>query len=58
MQGAAGFLVGIVFVAVSLAGLGYGLHEMMTQVAPDHVKSIGGLAAFVAGIFALIAIIR
>lgn len=58
MQGTVGFLVGLVLVAVGLAGLGFGLHEMMTQIAPDNTKVIAGLGTFIVGIFALLAVIR
>ncbi len=58
MQGAVGFLVGIAIFAVGLAGLAFGLHEMMTHAAPDGTRAVAGLATFVVAVFASLAVIR
>lgn len=58
MRGTVGVLVGIAVVAVGLGGLGFALHELMSQTAPDTTMAVAGLAAFVVGAFALLAVIR
>ena len=48
MRGIFGVLVGIVVIAIGLAGLGYALDQMMTHADPDAaLKSAAGLGTFV-----------
>jgi hypothetical protein len=49
MRGAFGAIIGVVIVAVGLAGLGVALNEMMTHADPHTtIKAVGGLGVFVA----------
>jgi formate-dependent nitrite reductase membrane component NrfD len=48
MRGIFGVLVGIVLFAIGLAGLGFALHQMMTQADPHAaLKAAAGLGTFV-----------
>lgn len=50
MRGTIGLVVSVVLAAVSLAGLGVSLHEMMAHADPNGALiSLGGLAVFVVG---------
>ena len=59
MNGLFGIIVGIVLIALALAGLGTTLHEMMTHSADhDALISIGGLATFVVSSLILVRLAR
>jgi hypothetical protein len=59
MNGTFGIIIGTVFVALALAGLGVALHEMMTHAADhDALISIGGLATFVVSSLILLRLAR
>jgi hypothetical protein len=47
MRGTFGILLGVIIVAVGLAGLGEALHQMMTHADPNSsVKAAAGLGTF------------
>jgi hypothetical protein len=59
MRGFFGVLIGIVVIAIGLAGLGYALDLMMTHADPaGALKQAAGLGAFVVASLVLVAIIR
>lgn len=59
MRGTVGMLVGLLVMAVGLAGLGYALSLMMTHADPDAaLKAVAGLATFVVATLASLAVIR
>lgn len=59
MSGAAGFLVGIVLLALSLSGLAYALHLFMTHADPDAgLKAAAGLGVFVVAALATLVVAR
>jgi hypothetical protein len=60
MRGTIGLIVGILIVAIGLAGLGASLAQMMTHADPHGLLiSLGGLGAFLlAGIVTLVLLPR
>jgi hypothetical protein len=58
MRGVFGVLVGILVFVVGLSGLGFALHQMMTQTDPDAaLKAVAGLGTFVVACLASVGII-
>ena len=48
MRGVFGVLVGVILFAIGLAGLGFALHQMMTQADPHAaMKALAGLGTFI-----------
>ncbi len=59
MRGLLGVVVGIVVMAIGLAGLAYALDLMMTHADPNGaLKQAAGLGAFIVAGLATVAIIR
>jgi hypothetical protein len=59
MRGFFGVLVGIIVIAIGLAGLGYALDLMMTHADPNSaLRQVAGLGTFVVAGLVMLAIIR
>ena len=59
MRGTTGLIVGIIVLAVGLAGLGFAFDLMMSHADPDTgTKAAAGLVTFVVACLASLAIIR
>ena len=59
MRGFFGVLVGLIVLAIGLAGLGYALDLMMTHADPNSaLRQVAGLGTFVVASLVLVAIIR
>jgi hypothetical protein len=59
MRGFFGVLLGIIVLAVGLAGLGYALDLMMTHADPNSaLRQVAGLATFIVAGLVMLAIIR
>ena len=58
MRGVFGVLVGVILFAIGLSGLGFALHQMMTQTDPHAaMKALAGLGTFLVVCMASIAVI-
>ena len=58
MRGVFGVLVGVILFAIGLAGLGFALHQMMTQTDPHAaMKALAGLGTYIVVCMASIAVI-
>jgi len=59
MRGTFGILIGIVLMAVGLAGLGVALDQMMSQTDPNaSMKALAGLGVYVAVCFSALILAR